>query len=324
VSDGAAQVPGELTPERKPKDRAQTQLRVVGAARAKKVARAIGVALAQVGRQGATTKELRRLTGYPLRTVQRAVARLSERGEIKETPYGWVSASIYYDLTADPTAMLGFQNLRFVVSNWRETPPPPCRTARWAVMAGGDARSFEAAEIGWEGRRVSLRFYPSTGTLEGSLAAREPVALHRAGELYGWLVAMLGLERGETARVTQIEVNSDHKTVRLEENYLELRDLPKVGLVLYQKAQALRHEIRLHAPEEDGKPLPLQRALELLLEGSPEARAERRVREEVELAKLQLEIERAKLAQVAPNGTAPGRRDPLTVHPGQAITEGFG
>lgn len=298
----------------------QTKLLIVGAARAKKVARAVVVRLGVSGRLGATTKELASLTRYPLRTIQRSVAHLISSGEIVETPVGVALASVYWDLTSDPNPVLGFQNLRFVVSNWRETPPPPCRTAReWTRVSGGSAGDFEAAEFGWDGRRVRLQYFPTTGTLECVIAARTPIPLDRAGELWGWLVAMLGLGQGEEAHVTQIEVNADHRDVRLEQNYLELRDLPRVARVIYQKAEALRHEVRVHQPELDGKPLPLERALELLVEGSPQARAERLLKLEIEATSKQLELARA-----APKEAAPERRDPAKVDPGDAADAGFG
>jgi hypothetical protein len=303
-------------------DPAQSKLKIVGADRAKKVARAIVVSLSRAGRLGASTKELARETRYPLRTVQRAVARLRDSEEIVETPTGIALASTYWDLTADPAAVLGFQNLRFVVENWRADPPPPCRAARWKPSLQGDAGTAEECDLGWEGRRVRLFFHPTTGNLEVIVSARNPIRLEDAGRLGGWLDAMLGLGRGETARVTQIEVNADHYHVRLEENYLELRDFPRIARVLYQKAQALRHENRLHQPEEDGRPLPLQRALEELVEGSPLARAERVLRLEIE--RETKEIERLRLAQAAPKEAAPERRDPGRVDPAEAAREGFG
>jgi hypothetical protein len=311
----------------------QQRLFIVGAARAKKVARAVVAQLAPKGREGASRKELARLTGYPLRTIQRAVANLVESREIVETPLGICLASTYHDLTADTTALLGFQKLHFEVTNWRETPTPPVRTARtWRVVSGGDAPQFETTELGWRGRSVVLQYYPSTGTLVGRVGARNPIPLELAGELYGWLAAMLGLDRGEHTRVLLIEVLSDHPLVHLEENYLELRDLPAVCRVIYQKADRLRNEIRLNRPSEDGEELPLTRALELLVEGSPLARAERLTRLELELVakqavvlKLQAETRRKaeELARGAPEGAAPERRDPSRVTPSDSLGSGF-
>ena len=267
----------------------QRTLAIAKMPRARKVARSVLVRLAPYGRLGTGAKILAKETGYPLRTVYRAISHLVDSGEVIKVPAGFASAAVFHDLTADPTATLGFQNIRFAIDGWLTDPPPPCKTARpWHTKDGGLAGPIEMTEFNWEGRVVRLKFYPQSGTLEGIIAATVPIPNAKAGELYGWLSAMLGLNRGEKARITFIEVNADHRLVRLEENYIELRDLPGVSRVIYQKTEALRHELRLSDPRtDDGKPLPLERALALLVEGSPEARMERLLKLEIELARLQ-------------------------------------
>lgn len=286
--------------------------------RAKKVARALVLRAAPFGRLGVSAKELARLAGYPLRSVQRALRRLLETGEIQRTPAGYASAAAFHDLTTDPEALLRFQNLKFVVENWRVDPVPPCRTAwKWRVVDMGDAGFAEVAETSWEGRRVRFTYYARTGTLEGVIGAVVPIPYRMAGPLYGWLQAFLGLGQGETARATFIEVNADHRHIRLEENYVELRQFPGIAEVIYQKAEALRHEIRVSDPRgTDGKPLPLERALALLVEGSPEARMERLLKMEIELAQ--------KMAEAGATGTARGQRAPERVGPADAAKEGYG
>lgn len=298
-----------------PSDRAQTRLRVYARPAQDRIARAILSELSQWGRHGTSAKVVARSIRAPLRTVQHHLRRLAEIGEVTQPFRGqWANSSTYHDLTADSLAHIGFQNLRVRVANLREVPPPPCRIARrWSIVPGGDGGDFEKVELAWEGRRVSLRFYPSTGTYEVVVAALVPIPLERAAELYGWLSNELGLGRGETAEVTLIEVNADHRTVRLEPHYLEFRDLHRTAHVLYQKAGALREEYRLASPETDGgRPLPLERPIDLLVEGSPLARYERILRMELEIAHR------------TQSRSAPELRDPGGVTPASAVSEGYG
>lgn len=258
------------------------------------------VSLSRYGRIGASLKDVARDSGFPLRTVQRAVRRLLEIEEVLEPTRGsYVLAATYHDLTSDPTALLGFQNLRFKVSNWRLDPMPPCRTARvWDTESGGTEGIREVAEFQWSGRSIKLIWHPRSETLDVWVRARDPIPLDRAGELGGWLTAMLGLERGESTEAVFIEVNSDHKLLRLEPTYIELRDLPRTAKVLYQHGDALRQEFRLAKPEDDGKPLQLSKALEALVYASPLARMERLLDKELDLA-------RSQVARSAPRRTAP-------------------
>jgi hypothetical protein len=271
--------------------------------RAKLVSRAVLVRAYPYGRLGASAKELARDAKYPLRSVYRAIHRLLEAGELTKTGAGYAATAVYHDLTTDPTAILGFQNLRFVVENWQTDPAPPCRTAwKWNIRDAGDAGFVETCETSWEGRRVRLTYHPRNGTLEGIIGAVVPIPMRLGGTLYGWLSGLLGLGRGETARLTFIEGNADHRHFRLEQNYVELRQLPGITEVIYQKLDALRHEVRVSDPRgDDGKPLPLERALALLVEGSPEARMERLLRMEIELAQ--------KMAENRAAGTAEERQE---------------
>jgi hypothetical protein len=307
-------------PKRIPKG--QTELQIVSVPRAKKVARAVLLRAYPYGRLGASVKMLAHESGYPLRSVYRAIHRLLETGDLTKTPAGYAATAVYHDLTTDPNAILGFQNIKFVVENWQTDPVPPCRTAwRWTVKDMGAAGYADVAESSWEGRRVRLTYYARTNVLEGVIAAVVPIPMRMAGPLYGWLQGLLGLGRGETARLSFIEGNADHRHFRLEENYLELRNLPGIIEVIYQKADALRHEIRVSDPRgTDGKPLPLERALALLVEGSPEARMERLLRMEIELAQKQLEL--ARMSEKPATDTAQGRRGPVS--PEEAFREGFG
>ena len=336
-------LPGEIAPEAEPGDPRQRTLRVLGAGRAETVARLVLGALTPHGREGAGTKELARELRLPLRTVQRGLARLSERGDVVHRGWMWYATVVYVDTTTDPLAILGFQKFQFVVENWREEPPPPCRTARtWALVPGGDAGPFEQARATWRGREVVFRRFPTTGTLTVNVHAEEPVRLEHAGELYGWLESQLGLGRGEATRVTHLEVCSDHEYLRMEPFYVELRELlgkpfevvPRLARVVYQRKDRLRRENRVWDPREaDGSASTVKQVLSELVEGSPVYRAHQIALADMKAELARLEVARlnhetarldAEAARVTSNGTAQTRRDPGTVEPGAALGEGFG
>jgi hypothetical protein len=310
--------PGEIAPSAELSNPRQRRLPVFGKGRAGKVAQSIVRSLTDAGRLGKPAKLIAREVRYPLRTVYRSLGRLTENGVVRCVPGGFALAAVLGDVTTDPAAILGFQNLRFTVSNWQTTPPPPCRAAKpWRVEEGGSAGPHERAELSWEGRRVTLYYHASTGNLDVIVAAKTPIPLLGMPELVGWLKAMLGLDRGESTRVTQIEVNADHLGFRLAPNYLELRDAGKWAQVLYQKGAVLRQELRLfEVAEKGGSSVSLERAAEILVEGSPLVQLRRIVERE-----LELEMRRS-----GREGLTPGRvggRDPSKVVPSEAIIEGY-
>jgi hypothetical protein len=249
---------------------------------------------------------------------------------------------VYVDTTTDPLAILGFQKFQFVVENWREEPPPPCRTARnWAIVPGGDAGPFEQAHATWRGREVVFRRFPTTGTLTVNVHAEEPVRLEYAGELYGWLESELGLGRGESTRVTHIEICSDHEYLRMEPLYVEVKELlgrpfevvPRLARVVYQRKDRLRRENRLWDPREaDWSASTVKQVLNELVEGSSVYRVHQIALADMKAELARLEVARlnhesarlsAEAAQAASNGTAQTRRDPGAVDPETAHREGF-
>lgn len=298
-------LPGEVAPKRKPKGSAQTTLHVVARVGQDRIARVILQELAGWGRIGTSSKVVARATRIPQRTVKFHLRRLLDIGEVLCPTRGYYScAAIYHDLTADPLAKQGFQNLRFAVPKLPEQPPPPCRIARsWTRVDGGDAGQFEKCELAWEARRVLVRFYPSASKYEVIVAAQEPIPLERAGRLYDWLCAQLDIKETDPVEVTAIEVNSDHGTIRMEPMYVDFHRIPHDSHVIYQKRRVLREEYRLRKPtEEDGKPLTLGRAVELLVEGSPMARYERVLRLELQVAQKGQES----VARALPNAREAG------------------
>ncbi|MGA7860671.1 MAG: hypothetical protein WCB19_02295 [Thermoplasmata archaeon] len=302
-----------------PADPLQHRLALFSAPRAGKVARSIVRSLTDAGCLGKGAKEIAAEARVPLRTVYRSLDRLTEAGVVKPVLGKFVLAQILGDITTDPSAILGFQNIQFTVSEWQMEPAPPCRTAfRWTLGDGGDAGSKEVAEGVWEGRRVKMTFYPDRGSLEVIIAAVVPIPLLKAPELLGWLNAMLGLGRGESTELTRVEANADHEVFVLERNYLELRRIGEFAQVLYQKASALRHEMRLYRPTDaDGNRLPLERAVEILTEGSPVRQLLRLAEKEAEILRLQAQL----ASKVEPEGTAKVRQ-PAT--PSEMREAGFG
>lgn len=264
-----------------------------------------------------SAKELARGAGVPKRTMYRVLARLRSFGVIEPTPAGFALSSVLGDITTDPAAILGFENARWTVRKWRTDPPPPCRvTLHWTAVDGGTAGSFETVNLAWEGRTVTLRYYPSAETLEVVIEARVPIPLLAAPVLQGWLVAMLGLGRGEESECTHIEVNATHEHFRADGyKYLEIRRLGEWAQIFYQKAAGLKHEIRLYRPTDaDGERMSVERSLEVLVEGSP-------VRTLLKIVERELQLE---MARHAPEGTAQPRRDPTGLTPGEARESGYG
>ena len=279
----------------------------------------MALALGTAGRFGKPAKEVAREIGIPLRTVYRTIRRLHSFEVIQPAPNGWALSSVVGDVTSDPTAILGFENVRWKVSNWQTQPPPPCRTAQaWTPHDGGDAGSFESLELGWEGRRITLRYYPSSGTLEVAVAAHTPIPLLLAPELSGWLKAMLGLGRGETSECTHIEVNATHEGFRADGfRYMEIRRFGEFAQVLYQKTVGLKHEVRLYRPlDSDGHRVSIERSLEILAEGSP-------LRVLLRIVERELELERLRVTRTEPERTAQVRRAE-EVAPSEARREGVG
>jgi len=278
----------------------------------------VAISLGTAGRFGKAPKELAVELRVPLRTIYRTVHRLESLGVIQRAPNGYALSSIVGDVTSDPAALLGFENVRWRVSKWQTTPPPPCRTAKWRAVQKGDAGDAEECELTWEGRLVRLFYFPTTGTLEVMIAARTPIPLEQASVLQGWLTAMLGLGRGETSECTHLEVNAIHEGFRADGfRYMEIRRFGQFANVLYQKTSGLKHEIRLYRPlDGEGLPVSIERSLEILAEGSP-------VRTLLRIVERELELERLKLSQTEPERTAKTRR-PEEITPNAARDEGFG
>ena len=131
---------------------------------------------------------------------------------------------------------------------------------------------------------------------------------------------MLGLGRGESTRVTQIEVTAVHEHFRGDGfQYLELRHLGEFAIVLYQTAAGLKHEVRLFHPlDSDGTSISLHRAVEILTDGSPFRTLLRAAEKE-----LEVEMLKAKMAEERDTWNGKLRREPEGVQPGLAISEGY-
>jgi hypothetical protein len=298
---------------------AQRRLVIFSAPRTGRLSRQVAISLGAAGRIGKRAKEIAGELKVPLRTTYRTLHRLESFGVVEKAPGGYALASVVGDVTSDPGALLGFENARWRVSNWQTEPPPPCSTAKWRQVSKGDAGVVEECLLAWEGRTVRLFRFPSTGVLEVIIEARgTPIPLLQAAELSGWLKAMLGLGRGETSECTHLEVNATHEGFRADGyRYLEIRRFGEFANILYQKTVGLKHEVRLYRPlDGDGQKVSVERSLEILAEGSP-------LRVLLRIVERELELERLRVTQTAPEGAA-NLRQPAKVPPRDALSEGFG
>jgi hypothetical protein len=301
-------------------DPSQRRFKVFSAPRAGRLSRQVAIALGTGGRLGRSAKDVAAALRVPLRTTYRTLGRLESVGVAKRVPGGFALSSVVGDITTDPTALLAFENIEWRVSKWQTDPTPPCRTAKpWTRTERGDAGPTESVELAWEGRRVSLCFYPSSGALTVKIGAHTPIPLEQAPVLQGWLTAMLGLGRGEESECTHLEVNATHESFRADGfRYLEIRRLGEFAHVLYQKTAGLKHEIRLYRPlDGDGEKVSVERSLEILAEGSP-------LRVLLRIVERELELERLKVTQTEPERTAQRRQSPDAVAPSMAREEGVG
>lgn len=304
----------------RPLDPAQTRLRVFSAPRIGRLSRTVTITLGAAGRVGLTAKEVAVALRVPLRTTYRVLGRLEESSIVERTKLGtWALTSILGDVTTDPDARLGFENVRWRVTKWQTQPPPPCRMAKpWTPRKGGDAEGWEETTLVWEGRDVKLAYHPGEGVLEVAISSRGvPIPLGLATELSGWLKAMLGLGQGEESECTHIEVNAMHEGFRADGwKYLEIRRFGEFANVMYQKAAGLKHEVRLYRPlDDDGNKVSIERTLEILAEGSPLRVLLRIVEKEFKLYEM---------TQTASLGAAPARREPTGVSPAEAQGGGYG
>ena len=139
---------GTRCPVADPDDTAQRKLAILGTARPEKAVRLIVQALSRFGRLGGTAKELVKETRLPRSTLYPHLRRLEEIGEILRPGRGmYALSSTYHDLTADPTAIVGVQNIKFEVTKWEKQPIPPCGTGQsWDVRDGGSAGWFRTKE----------------------------------------------------------------------------------------------------------------------------------------------------------------------------------
>lgn len=318
-------------PPTSPSDESQRRLAIFNVSRTGKIDRAVVRALSDAGRLGRSVKEIARLAGFPLRTTYRAIHRLDGARIVSKVGQNYALVDVLADVTSDPGAILGFENFRFEIANWQTSPVPPIRTAiRWHTLSDASFGAREVGEASWEGRRIVLTYRPDAKALDVIVSAKgAPIPLLAAPVLQGWLQGMLGLGRGEKAEMKYMEVNAGHESFVLAPTYLELRHAGQFAQVMYQKSWGLKHEMRLYRPVDgNGTTLSLDRAIEILVEGSP-------VRQLLKVAQIELEAERLRVQalQIESERTArerqvgetpPTLRKPETIRPDEAVREGFG
>lgn len=299
----------------------QTRLRIVARPAPLERHRRLVVGLIHSGRLGASPKELAKELNIPIRSVQRGLHELKTLGEAMERKRGlWVCRASYYDITSDPYSILGFQNVRLVVRNWRGGASTPSGMPfGWIFRTQESGLLYAVCELGWEGRQVSLAWFPSTHVLTVWVSAKNLVPAGQAGVFKGWLDGTLGLTGAEEVVVENVEASTDHGTFRITPTYIEWRSFPDLAHVVYGMNDRLREEYRIARPTgDDGKRLSFRELVEHLVYASPLARAERMLKMELELKKAELD-----LAHRSAEGMAPARRDPTTVRPSDAAEQGF-
>jgi hypothetical protein len=305
----------------------QLRLRVVARPVPNRVALSILQQLARYEGLGATPKVIARDAKLPLRTVKRHLADLV-RDEVIERPFHghYVYRPGTPDITADPNGRQGVHGL--VLSGTmdllrRSGGPMP-------LLFPAPEPSFRYSELTsvWKAHLVRFRYYPSTDRfLVYVPATRDPIGWEDLGHFEGWLSGVLSNENvGEVLSVVQIGVHVDHETWELKGiRGIQLSEWRNALVQLYQKREALRHEV--HAHYKQGF-LPLDRAVHILSEGSPTRAFERALQIQLRVAQTELalkakEVELEQLRQgLGPSGKAPSSDKKLT--PNEALDAGYG
>lgn len=235
------------------------------------------VALGAYGKVGANAKMIASTTKDPLRSVQRILASLVREGTI-QAPYRgqYVYVPATPDIQADPNGEEGVHGLVLAASNWRETllrgsfgaslgPAPPA----------SPGLGYQEITRAWCGRMVRFRLYP-TGTMVVYVAAsRHPIRWggeEGFGAFVGWLSGIFDpVNVGRAFKVVEIGVHRDYQGWTLKGvSAVELRHFGGAVEQLYQKREAVRHEVHLHPKEVE-----LRDAVKIISEGSPTAQLER-------------------------------------------------
>ena len=294
----------------------------------KRVARAIVVALAQLGKNGGTSREIATLSKVPDRTTKRHLRMLVDGGVVREAYRGrYVLAHGTPEIQNDPNGKMGVHDILLIGEDWpcegvpvpeewpegltttRQPTSTPKPTGAFGPLQPVENTVFWECVHFWGHRAVGFRFNPTTRTLQVSLPAdRAPLEFEEIEQFWGWLEAMVGGEfNRDKLYLRKIGVHVDYWR-------WELDGIHKVRLTawvnayrqVYQKFRDLiRDEIHLTLRE-----LKLKEAVELLGEMSPTAQVARatlteasvleRHRETVEM--LQKRIEELKLELIRVQG----------------------
>lgn len=283
----------------------------------KRVARAIVVALAQLGKNGGTRAEIAAISKVPDRTCKRHLRMLVNGGVVKEPYRGrYVLAHGTPEIQTDPNGKMGLHDILLVAEDWPcEAPPgpeswpdgltttrPPTLTLRplgaFGPLQPVERTVFWEATHFWGHRAVGFRFNPNTRTMQVSLPAdRAPLEFEEVEQFWGWLEAMVSGERNrDLLFLRKVGVHVDYWR-------WELDGLHKVRLTawvnayrqVYQKFRDLiRDEIHLTLKE-----LKLKEAVELLGEMSPTAQVARATLVEASVLERHRETVAALQQQVA-------------------------
>jgi len=289
----------------------QTKLAVVARPNAAAVARAVWQALLRYEGEGASAKELAKVTGHPVRTVQWHLQKMLATGEISVKVRGlYVAKPKMLDVTADPAGQPGVHGLVLMAWNLRETPLGAGRMAREVLDRGMRQRDGSLTRVeAWGGRAVRFTYYPTTDNLQVSFVRdEEPVDLGELDRFSGWLEGLFGCPVDKLFWVVQVGVHVDHRNLVLDGvKSLTFYEFGTVVARLYQKrARLMRHEYHFNA-ERPGV-ADLKSAVRILTEGSPTAQVITALRLELKALKERSKLARREQETIAPAGPLPPER----------------
>lgn len=276
--------------------------------------RAVLRALGAYDRAGASPKQIATDSRVPLRTVKRQLAALVREGTIAQPYFGhYTYAPGTPDILADPWGEEGLHGIVLVAESGTldllrgSRGPLAVELIDSPVLEAG----YRERTRSWRGRLVRFRQYPTGRLVVYVAATRAPIPWGGEGgfgEFAGWLGGVLDpVDVGRALRVVEIGVHVDYRGWTLKGiSAVELREFRGSLEQLYQKREAVRHEIHL-APRE----LALRDAVRILREGSSTAQLAEALRLEVRLA----EIKPRPRPEESPPATPDLRGD---------VTEGYG
>lgn len=256
------------------------------------------MALAPYEKFGATVKQLHTDTRVPISTLKWHL-RILVRDEVIKQPYRgrYVYQPGTPDILVDPEAKEGVHGLVLVCTS------DLLRMPAWAAKAPEPGVRYTEESMLWLEHLVQFRYYPSTKRLVVYVpSTRNPIPWTQLGHLEGWLSGVLRpLDAGHFI-VSQIGINLDHETWRFKGvQAIEYSKWRNATEQLYQKRRALRHEVHL----EGEKSLTLERAVQILKEGSAEVKLFRALQVQLKVVQTEAKLAESGQARIVPKVESP-------------------